>query len=598
MRTRLPNALRRWAPAIVLAAIGVALARWTWGKWLDPVIDFGRELYVPWQLSEGKVLFRDIAWFNGPLSQYLNAALFSLFGVSLRTLVLFNLLLTAGVCCLLYRMLVAISDRFTATLGGAAFLFLFAFARGKIGNFNWICPYSHEITHGIALSIAAVAALQLWHETGRTGALAAAGLAAGLAALTKPEVFAACGLALVVGLTAARGRLTVRTSATLLSCLLLPALLALALLATAMPLGDAVRAVLGGWPHVFNADLRALRFYQEGLGVDDLALRLSNIAVWSLTWLVVLGPAVAVALLLRTPGRYRPVACAGVAAATFFLWDAIGGGKQPLDVLAWVEAFTPLPLALAFAFVLGRREKADSNGFARLVLAALAAGLLAKMLVRARIDHYGFALAVPAFAVIIAGVFCWLPRFLNARGAYGTGCRIAALGALAVVVAGHARLYAHFLGASVHPIGRGADAFQAGKRALIVDKVAQSLAQSLSHEMTCLSLPEGAMINYLARRRSPTRYINFVPPELIMFGEERILDALRARPPDVIALIGRKTIEFGLPLFGRDYGRKIWAWFTRNYIAHPDARFGPRPLVPERIADNRWSLWLYEKRNG
>ena len=36
------------------------------------MIDFGRELYVPWQLNEGKALYRDIAYFHGPFSPYLN----------------------------------------------------------------------------------------------------------------------------------------------------------------------------------------------------------------------------------------------------------------------------------------------------------------------------------------------------------------------------------------------------------------------------------------------------------------------------------------------------------------------------------------------
>lgn len=40
------------------------------------IVDFGRELYVPWRLAEGDALFRDVVHFNGPLSPYLNAALF------------------------------------------------------------------------------------------------------------------------------------------------------------------------------------------------------------------------------------------------------------------------------------------------------------------------------------------------------------------------------------------------------------------------------------------------------------------------------------------------------------------------------------------
>ena len=46
--------------AVVAAALGMLF--WSWGTWPHPYVDFGRELYVPWRLSEGEVLYRDLAW--------------------------------------------------------------------------------------------------------------------------------------------------------------------------------------------------------------------------------------------------------------------------------------------------------------------------------------------------------------------------------------------------------------------------------------------------------------------------------------------------------------------------------------------------------
>ena len=51
----------RWlGPAIIAVALPLMLA-WSWEKWPDPLIDFGRELYAPWQLAAGRVLYRDVA---------------------------------------------------------------------------------------------------------------------------------------------------------------------------------------------------------------------------------------------------------------------------------------------------------------------------------------------------------------------------------------------------------------------------------------------------------------------------------------------------------------------------------------------------------
>src|SRR5215475_14895252 len=104
----------RWiGPTAILAGAAIMLA-WTWGTWPDVLIDFGAQLYIPWQLTEGKVLYRDVTDFNGPLSPYFNAALFRVFGVGLWTLVFANLLILAGLVVLLRWMLRQIASALAA----------------------------------------------------------------------------------------------------------------------------------------------------------------------------------------------------------------------------------------------------------------------------------------------------------------------------------------------------------------------------------------------------------------------------------------------------------------------------------------------------
>ena len=58
---------RRAAPYLFLAAATLGPAASVWSVGPDPLIDFGRELYVPWRITEGDVLYRDVAYFNGPV---------------------------------------------------------------------------------------------------------------------------------------------------------------------------------------------------------------------------------------------------------------------------------------------------------------------------------------------------------------------------------------------------------------------------------------------------------------------------------------------------------------------------------------------------
>ena len=96
------------AGPLVIAVVSVAMLVWLWRSWPDVLIDFGRELYIAWQLAEGKALYTDIAYFNGPLSPYLNSIWFRLFGVSLTTLIVCNIIIVTVLIVLLYWVLMEI----------------------------------------------------------------------------------------------------------------------------------------------------------------------------------------------------------------------------------------------------------------------------------------------------------------------------------------------------------------------------------------------------------------------------------------------------------------------------------------------------------
>src|SRR3954454_16932891 len=152
---------RQWWGLAIVAITFVIAAALTWRKWPDCLIDFGLQLYLPWKISTGSVLYRDVMYLTGgPLSQYYDALLFKVFGVSLLTLIISNLLIAAGLLILIYRRFMAASDVWTATTICLGVVLVFAFGHySEIGNFNYMTPYCHEVFHGLALSIVAVALL-------------------------------------------------------------------------------------------------------------------------------------------------------------------------------------------------------------------------------------------------------------------------------------------------------------------------------------------------------------------------------------------------------------------------------------------------------
>ena len=197
---------RTWSALVfaIHAAVFAGLLVWSWRKWPDPIIDFGRELYVAWQITEGRVLYRDLATLFGPLSPYVNAFWFRMFGVSLTTLVACNLAIFALLLAGIYRFVGRCADRVTAAAATLSVLFLCGFSQYvEIGNYNFVTPYAHEATHGLAIGIGLLLCLANGVRTGSLRSWAAAGICFGLIVLTKPET-AIAALAAVV--TAVAGR--------------------------------------------------------------------------------------------------------------------------------------------------------------------------------------------------------------------------------------------------------------------------------------------------------------------------------------------------------------------------------------------------------
>jgi hypothetical protein len=215
---------------------------------------------------------------------------------------------------------------------------------------------------------------------------------------------------------------------------------------------------------------------------------------------------------------------------------------------------------------------------------------MGKMILNPQLGHYGFVLALPASMVLAAVAVGRIPSWLGTRGKPGEFLQATTLGALAMVMLihlgesharYHRRLFKSWPAATEHEVGTGGDVIRARWRGEEMAEALADLQQRLGPEDTLLVLPEGVMLNYLLRRRSPTRHVNFMPPELLIWGEETILAELKQSPPDVVAIVHKDTSEYGAARFGWDYGQQIWDWIDDSY--ERKAVYGAIPLVSSRF---------------
>jgi hypothetical protein len=337
-----------WCSLAVVAGVFAALAVWSWGKWTDVHIDFGAELYIPWRITEGDALYRDIAYRHGPLSHNANALFFHLFGVSLRTLVFCNLAILTGICALILRLFREPFGRATATSVCCAFLAVFAFSQYvAISNYNYVTPYLHAQTHGLALSLAMIAALVEALRRRRLGWSAVAGFCFGGVLLTKAElaapaaVSAGAGLFLIAVSRESGRERGPRALWIFAAAALLPVAAFYAFLRSQMTADLALGGVLGNWRSL-GTGLFENAYYRHGAGLDDLPGNLRR-ALAASAGLAIASAAAAAADWAFRVRRHRGLLAAFAGSAVFALLVA-----RPA-LVPWEEIPRALPLTSGLA---------------------------------------------------------------------------------------------------------------------------------------------------------------------------------------------------------------------------------------------------------
>ena len=586
--------LGRWAgPGVILIA-GLIMLEMSWRKWLDPIVDFGRELYVPWRLSLGEVLYHDIAYFNGPLSPYFNALLFKTFGVGLMTIAWVNIAILAGLTFLIYHLLRLVGSRLVGVLGCVAFLVIFGLAQFlNTANYNFVCPYSHELVHGFALSLLAIYLLYRYLKSSKVVFLGLAGACLGLILLTKVEVFAAGALALAVGwvLILLREKPSLRRGLRLLAFfaggMAVPLVCFGVYFALHMPLSQAVRSVFAAYTGLVSSNIANQKFYQGIMGLDAPGENLLLVLKVTGCYLLLLGPLAVVDYLFRRFSAHRKY----ISPAAFVL--SLGLCLWLFEARRWSDMtwlmpkfmpviFTPLPLFMAIlagimflALIRISRDSAKGDRYCLgLLLSVFSLALLFKIVLNIRVYQYGFVLAAPAVLLLIVLLVDSLPRLLAGKSMQGGWFfKSVILAVVIMALAGHfnvsRRIYAH----KTHQLGKGPDAFFVAAwpgpnwpKGVALSQTLKNIAAKIGPDETFVVFPEGVMLNYLSRRPNPTKYFSFMPAELALFSEEAMLAALRKNPPDHVLIVSRNLGEYGYRGgFRVDYCLKLSGWISDNY---------------------------------
>lgn len=549
-------------------------------------MDFGGQIYLPWQLSEGKVLYKDVVSNFGPLSPYFNSLWFTIFGISLTTVIITNMVILFLCTLILYKIIRDATDNYTATLSCSIFLIGFGFADlGGYGNSNFICPYCHELTHGILLSLLLILLFSRAIYQFHFKYIILLGLCLGMIFLGKSEIFISIIPVVFIGMLLMQmsNRLSHRhlfiVSFIVIITMLATIIYFFLLLSLHMPPIQAFKGVINNWIALLGSKAVNLPQYKTWSGFDKPWENLLRMGRDFVRIVVFTGAIATLDVTIKMKGRSRTGLILGLTGIILLCIVA------PYLYLKKFQIFVPfytlgpaLPLiALLGAAILTAicwRQRADPITLARFgplcMLAAFAFGLSGKVLLNCGLPGLGFAHAMPATIFLVVVLLSVGPQFLKEWQGRGNLFRNLVTIALIIDTAFLFSISNSFYNKKSFPIGKNGDTIltygpdtesQGYNISMLIEQL-----RKLPPKATFLIIPEGVMINYLLRKPCPIPFTNFMPVELEIFGETTILKALKENSPDYIVLHQKEAHWENYFSMDKSHGEIIKAWIERNYF--------------------------------
>ena len=628
MATQIDKRDLPWVALIAVSFIfGLAVS---WERWGNPLVDCGREMNQPLRLARGEMLYSDVRHIYGPLSPYINALLYKIFGPSLSVLYADGILTAIVILGAVYWLSRRLMGRAPAAAATLSVMWLCAFKQAG----NYVLPYSYSALHGCALGLVSLALLvrflerhaQVGAETGGRSSrgqnavwLALAGATAGLATLAKTEMGLAAVCAGVIAV-ALSGHPSIRRVATLATIYLAPC----AILVVGVYAAIASRV---GW-NALTQD--SLLFFQHL--PPELVYFNKRVSGFD-------QPLQSIASIIGAGVRVSALAAVVGTAAMLFTWRkrVQSFGQAPLSELTsasdaggasyamvWVmfaaslflvvvpfagplnfEKGPYLAMPILLVWFIGREfvrylkqhsSGLDSQTIVVLVVAVYALASLARVILRVRSGGAYSSYLLPASVILFT--YAWAHPFANLFRNTDTR-RLARNFAIALMFLDVA-ITAGLL--SFRFRDRNTYALNTDRGTIIaipdlghsIDEAIAFIKQETAPGEPVAVMPEGTSLNFFTDRPNPIREEITTPGYLDREGEERVIRQLIQSDTRFVFVANRATSEFGAEAFGRDYCQTLMKWIEQNFEAC--AIFGRDHDPNQQIGDKTFFIRAYKKR--
>ena len=548
-----------------LAGLVAVLAAVTWQTWGDLGRDTGYDLVAGSRVAHGELPYVDYVYYYGPLAPFVLGFAY-LFGAGLTPAVVVGLVLAVAIVAATYALARTQTGPAGAFLAGAIVVPI-AFAPN---NLSFVLAHTYSAPLGLLCALLLALAVNRYADSGESRWAVAAGAAAGLGTLTRPDFAVAIVLAVCAWLLVRRRRGA--GSARELALVAAPAV--------AVPLAVYIPFAAATSPHrlLFENLYPVDTMREAGNAVVRLHAPLTAGSFGTLAGrlaLYALGCAVLV-LLARVLNRRAAAGAVVFGALTLAVLAANPEAirSRLVYVFAWIPAGAAAALlALAARRRRGHLDARDETAFvSAVVLVVIGATTYASFFLfatRPQVAVY----AAPFAVILLARLH--LNELARFRGVFAFGVAwlvfLAAAGALLTVKDARAK------SADVH--AAGGTMFAAPGDAQAYELALARIAASTRPGEPILLVPQLTALYTLSGRTDPLAEISLLPGALPdAAAEQRAIATLERKHVRLVVTDSRRFTEYGHTSFGGSFDRRLAAWIRRSFVPVTHAATGTKPV--------------------
>lgn len=584
---------------IILTFIFITYVFISYLKSVNSLSDIGREIYIPWQMLEGKLLYKDLLNIFGPLAYQFNALIMSIFGVK------FSVLNVAGFInsyIILITTYFISSEFLNKKFSLLISIFIIIAAIFQYSNFNYNLTYSYSMVYGLNFYLLSILCLIKYFKNNiidkSNFLLYCASFCLGISVACKydfiPFVFFVFVLFLYKKI-----KFKVILKCALL--FLLPIIFSYSiLLIQGVSFQDLYNAFLLTNKMAHAKSIKTFYCTTTGMFLDKAGLNklLFNMFSWIIVFINFYFMLFFNDLINKKLKKYKLLSLSLKIFMIFlfcFLVSSILNIKYPyfayfmtvegilnttyslfiklktillalktpillnITIFAYSVKFNSLPTLMIILFILKFKQLKNNIPFLILLSATLVS--LIKVFYKMHIGCYT-AFALPLFCI----TFVYLLTNLSIKyfkKQYIEKIIISFIVLFSFVFSINNIKF--FLDTNCLIDFNNIKIYTTCRDGKLIQEEVYQISKLTNKNDTVIIMPEGHILNLLSNRKSDDFYHTFVPSHTDFLEEDKIIEHFKYKMPKLIVINNRTTKDYGPEYLCKDYGKKICSWVKENY---------------------------------